>query len=51
MANITPKKERVEARSVSLPVWMWDIIDRKGKRSEFFRNLLKRDPQFQKEAQ
>ncbi len=36
----------VTNKTVSLPAWMWEIIDRKGKRSGFIREELMKLDEF-----
>ena len=41
MANIQENEDlRVYARTVSLPRWMWEIIEAEGKRSKFIKERL-----------
>lgn len=47
MAKIS--RNPVVAKTVTLPEWMWSIIDSHGKRSGFLREILSADPRFQKE--
>lgn len=43
LAVAAPDKSRAVSRSVSLPAFLWDIIDATGDRSRFIRPLVEKE--------
>ena len=48
MANLKNKNEVAQTKTISLPSWMWDLLEADGSRSKSIREILMKDEEIKK---